>query len=69
MKTLLFKGFPHTDSYQGEHVPNRVKAGGQCQVSEAGAAYLLATFGSAFEDVTPKPEAPKPSDKPQKVEK
>lgn len=58
MKTLKFKGFPHTNAYQGEHVPSRVKAGETAEVSEKGAEYLLATFPDAFEDVTPNPEKP-----------
>jgi hypothetical protein len=63
---LKFKGFAHTNAYQGEHVPNRVKAGEAVEVSEKGAEYLLATFPNAFEDVTPKPE--KPSTKPKVVD-
>lgn len=72
MVRLCFIGWPHSRSYAGEHVPDRVfakgspvnpakpsgeKHDGLVEVTEAGAAYLLEHFGDAFTRVeTPKTE-------------
>lgn len=49
MPTLLFKGFPHMNYYNGPDVS--VKAGEKVEVSKERAAYLLESFGDAFEAV------------------
>ena len=59
MPILHFKGFPHTDTYNGPSVS--VKAGDKVEVSKAKADYLLETFGSVFEAVGSAVAAPKKS--------
>jgi hypothetical protein len=56
MQTLRFKGFPHTGVYRGPL--GTWKKGEQHEVSEEGAAYLLETFGEAFEAVGSAPAKP-----------
>ena len=57
MLILHFKGFPHTDTYQGPGVC--VKAGENVEVTEEQAAYLVETFGEFFEAVGSAVAAPK----------
>ena len=59
MPILHFKGFPHTDTYNGPSVS--VKAGDKVEVSKEKADYLLETFGSVFEAVGSAVAAPKKS--------
>ena len=59
MPTLLFKGYPHMDQYNGPGVS--VKAGEEVEVTAAQAAYLLESFGDAFEAVGSAVAAPKKS--------
>lgn len=61
---LTFLGFPHTPTYQGEHVPDRVKAGDTVTVSAESGKYLIEAFAGAGPDggaafVEPKAAAPK----------
>ena len=56
MQTLLFKGFPHMSVYRGPQ--GTWNAGDKHEVSEEGAAYLLETFGDAFEAVGSAPAKP-----------
>jgi hypothetical protein len=84
MLTLIFLGLPHMDSYQGEHVPARVHAAGKpkdptkpegekydgkVQVTEAGAAYLLSTFPTAWKKDEPAPKASKAEPKAEPAKK
>jgi hypothetical protein len=56
MPVLKFKGFPHSDHYNG---PAGLFVTGQEQeVSGSDAAYLLETFGEAFEAVGSAPSKP-----------
>ena len=56
MPVLQFRGVPHSDRYSG---PIGTFTKGQKQeVSDADAAYLLETFGSAFEAVGSAPSKP-----------
>ena len=59
MPILLFKGFPHLKVYNGPGV--FVEAGKECEVSDEKAAYLLETFGDAFEPVGSAVAKPKKS--------
>ena len=59
MPTLKFKGYPHMDQYNGPGV--RVKAGEEVEVTAEQSAYLLETFGDAFEPVGSAVAAPKKS--------
>jgi len=56
MPTLLFKGYPHMDQYNGPGVS--VKAGEEVEVTAAQADYLLESFGDAFEVVGSAPAKP-----------
>ena len=56
MPTLLFKGFPHSDHYNGPI--GKFTTGQQQEVSDKDAAYLLGTFGVAFEAVGSAPAKP-----------
>ena len=49
MPILLFKGFPHSGHYNGPS--GKFITGQQQEVSADAAAYLLETFGDAFEVV------------------
>ena len=49
MPILQFKGFAHTDLYNGPI--GRFTKGQEREVSDKDAAYLLETFGDAFEAV------------------
>ena len=56
MPILLFKGFAHTDQYNGPI--GRFIKGQEREVSDKDAAYLLGTFGDAFEAVGSAPSKP-----------
>lgn len=56
MPTLLFKGFPHSDHYNGPRA--KFRQGQKQDVSDETAAYLVETFGDAFEVVGSAPAKP-----------
>ena len=56
MPTLLFKGFPHSDHYNGPRAS--FKQGQEQDVTDGTAAYLVETFGDAFEVVGSAPAKP-----------
>lgn len=56
MPILQFKGFPHADHYNGPI--GRFIKGQEREVSDKDAAYLLGTFGDAFEAVGSAPSKP-----------
>jgi hypothetical protein len=56
MPILKFKGFPHCDHYNGPS--GRFVTGQEQEVSDSDAAYLLETFGDAFEAVGSAPSKP-----------
>ena len=56
MPILQFKGFAHTDLYNGPI--GRFTKGQEREVSDKDAAYLRETFGDAFEAVGSAPSKP-----------
>ena len=60
MPTLQFKGFPQRDYYNGP-LTGFIKAGDKVEVDAEGAAYLVESFGDAFEPVGSAVSKPKKS--------